>query len=190
MAPAAQNTSPNHSRAALHAPLQPAEKDFRQKCSASLSLVEIAIYSLLGILLSATALLGLVGAGHLLWLGMRDWSGTSFIFLLIDRLLFILMLVEILHTVGISIRSHMLVIEPFLIVGLIATIRRMLVLTLQAASLTTGANWSEKGKPLFQASMIELSILGFLIIVLVAGIYALRRTRPEEQAAALAEFTE
>jgi hypothetical protein len=45
--------------------------------------------------------------------------------------------VEILYTVQISIRSHRLVIaEPFLIVGLIASIRRMLVITLEAATLS------------------------------------------------------
>jgi hypothetical protein len=36
------------------------------------------------------------------------------------------MIVEILHTVRISLRSHILVAEPFLIVGLIAAVRRIL----------------------------------------------------------------
>ena len=48
----------------------------------------------------------------------------------------VLMLVEILHTVRISIRSHFLVTEPFLVLGLIAAIRRILVITLEAANLT------------------------------------------------------
>ncbi|HYL15245.1 MAG TPA: phosphate-starvation-inducible PsiE family protein [Terriglobales bacterium] len=54
----------------------------------------------------------------------------------LDQLLVVLMLVEILHTVRISIRSHILVTEPFLIVGLIASLRRSLVITLEAATLT------------------------------------------------------
>jgi hypothetical protein len=37
--------------------------------------------------------------------------------------------------VRISIRSHVLVTEPFLIVGLIASIRRILVITLEASTL-------------------------------------------------------
>jgi len=41
-----------------------------------------------------------------------------------EQLLIVLMLVEILHTVRISIRSHkLMIVEPFLIVGLIASIR-------------------------------------------------------------------
>jgi hypothetical protein len=53
----------------------------------------------------------------------------------IDRLLVVLVLVEISQTVRFSIRSHTLVTEPFLVVGLIATIRRVLVVTLDAANL-------------------------------------------------------
>ena len=48
----------------------------------------------------------------------------------LDQLLFVLVLVEILHTVRISIRAHEILIEPFLIVGLIASIRRVLVITM------------------------------------------------------------
>jgi hypothetical protein len=53
----------------------------------------------------------------------------------IDRLLVVLVLVEILHTVRFSIRLDTLVTELFLVVGLIATVRRMLVVTLDAANL-------------------------------------------------------
>ena len=63
---------------------------------------------------------------------LKDWTGTEAIFELIDRLLLVLMLLEILHTLRISIRSHALVVEPFLVVGLIASIRRILVLGMQA----------------------------------------------------------
>lgn len=54
----------------------------------------------------------------------------------LDQLLFVLVLVEILHTVRISIRAQEILIEPFLIVGLIASVRRVLVITMQAAKLT------------------------------------------------------
>ena len=44
---------------------------------------------------------------------------------LLDRILLILMIVEILYTVQVSFREHALVPEPFLIVGLIAVVRRL-----------------------------------------------------------------
>jgi len=59
------------------------------------------------------------------------------------------MLVEILHIVRISIRSHVLVIEPFLLVGLIASIRRILVIALQAATLTKESTWPTEGARTF-----------------------------------------
>jgi hypothetical protein len=59
----------------------------------------------------------------------------------------VLILVEILHTVRISIRSHILLAgEPFLVVGLIASIRRILIISLEMASLTREATWSGKGR--------------------------------------------
>src|SRR5271163_4061605 len=120
-----------------------------------LSLVEVLIYILLGTLLAVAAALGVAGAFSLVAGALRDWTGTEAIFELIDRLLLVLMLLEILHTLRISIRSHALVVEPFLIVGLIASIRRILVLGMQAEALTKKENWTGSGEQLFRASMIE-----------------------------------
>jgi len=81
--------------------------------------------------------------------------------------------------VRISIRSHILVIEPFLVVGLIASIRRILVITLEAAALTKEGHWvSEGASEVFRASMIELGLLGALVLVLVFAITLLRRYAP------------
>jgi hypothetical protein len=99
----------------------------------------------------------------------------------LDQLLLVLMLVEILHTVRISIHSHVLVTEPFLVVGLIASIRRMLVITLEAASLTKGGIWSSDGASIFRSSMYELGLLGVLILILVFSITLLRRYAPTEE---------
>jgi uncharacterized membrane protein (DUF373 family) len=113
---------------------------------------------------------------------MRHWSATSETLLVLDELLFVLMLVEILHTVRISIRSHVLVTEPFLVVGLIASIRRILVVTLEAATLTKEGAWTTEGASgIFHSSMIELGLLGVLILVLVVSITILRRYAPMER---------
>jgi uncharacterized membrane protein (DUF373 family) len=137
--------------------------------------LELAVYVALGVLLSLTALLALASAVMLLWAGVRDWGATNSIFQIIDRLLFIFMLIEILHTVRVSIRSRVLECEPFLIVGLIASIRRVLVITLKSSEVTQEANWSTQSESLFQSSMIELVVLGALILIIVVSIYLLRR---------------
>lgn len=143
-----------------------------------LSKAEVVIYSVLALLLFITALLTIANAGKLLWEGLEHWTIATQTLLVLDQLLVVLMLVEILHTVRISIRSHFLVTEPFLVVGLIASIRRVLVITLEAATLTKGGTWSTEGASIFRASMTELGLLGLLILILVFSITLLRRYAP------------
>ncbi len=135
---------------------------------------EHVTYLVLGLMLTIALVLAIAGAARLLVVGLGDWSGTDAIFHLIDRLLFVLMLVEILHTVGASFRSGTLVCEPFLIVGLIACIRRILVITLETSQVTQPERWSGADAGLFHASMLELGILGGLIVVLVGSVYVIR----------------
>ncbi len=140
---------------------------------------ELIIYSVLAVLLSITALVAIVGAGKLLWDALSHWTIATETLRVLDQLLLVLMLVEILHTVRISIRSHILfTAEPFLIVGLIASIRRILVITLEAATLTKEGKWSTEAASIFRASMIELGLLGLLILILVFSIMLLRRRAP------------
>lgn len=142
--------------------------------------VETTIYMVLGVFLGATAILAIVGCLHLFVAGIRDLSGTTAIFVLIDRLLLVLMLAELLHTVRISIRSHSLFVEPFLVIGLIATIRRSLVLTLHAEDFTRNAVWSPDIQSHFHAAAIEAAILALMISVLVVSIYVIRKTKVTE----------
>ena len=142
---------------------------------------EVAILTILAVLISITAFAVIAGSCKLLWDVFRQWmtaADTQLVLRILDQLLVVLMLVEILHTVRISIRSHVLVTEPFLVVALIASIRRMLVITLQAATLTKEGKWLPEGATIFRASMIELGLLGMLLLVLVVCIALLRRYAP------------
>jgi len=107
----------------------------------------------------------------------RAWGGAEQIVITIDRLLFVLMLLEILHTVRVSVRDGTLTPEPFLVVGLIASIRRILVITLGSSQATQPGNWTPDIREQFNASMLELGVLGLLILVMVLAIYLLRRAR-------------
>jgi uncharacterized membrane protein (DUF373 family) len=156
----------------------PSENRFQRLSSESLSLVEVVIYAALGVILSLAAIFALFSACQALWQGLAAGASTKTVVEVIDRLLVVLVLVEILHTVRISVRSHTLVTEPFLIVGLIATIRRMLVITLDAANLTNAANWAADGQARLRASMFELGLEGVIVIVLVISIYILRKSPP------------
>jgi hypothetical protein len=140
---------------------------------------EVVIYSILAVLLATTALVTIATAGEILWLGLSHWTIAAQTLKVLNELLIVLMLVEILHTVRISIRSHILVTEPFLIIGLIAAIRRILVVTLEAATLTKEGVWTTEGASgIFRSSMFELGLLGLLVLVFVVSITILRRYAP------------
>src|SRR5712672_2916083 len=140
---------------------------------------EVAIYVILAVLLTITALVTILGAGQLLWQSIVRWTVSTEILRVLDQLLLVLMLVEILHTVRITVRSHIvLAAEPFLVVGLIASIRRILVISLEMSALTKAGNWAPDGESIFRASMIELGILVVLVLVLVFSITLLRRYAP------------
>ena len=139
--------------------------------------IELFVYVALGIVLSVTSVLALGSAALLLLEGIRDWSSTGPIFLIVDRLMFVLMLIEILHTVRGSVRSGELTPEPFLIVGLIASIRNVLVITLKSSGVTSEGHGSIEGEMLLRSSIVELGVLGALILIFVVSIYLLRRRR-------------
>jgi hypothetical protein len=156
------------------------EQKLRHHFGDYLSKAEVFVYSLLAILLFITAMATIANAGKMLWQAVGHWTIATDTLLVLDQLLIVLMMVEIMHTVRISIHSHVLVTEPFLVVGLIASIRRMLVITLEAASLTKGGAWSADGASIFRGNMMELGLLGLLILTLVFSITLLRRYAPEK----------
>lgn len=156
-----------------------AEHGVRHHFDHYLSQAEIVIYSILALLLSVTTLVTIATAFQILWTDLRNWTVAEQSLRVLNQLLIVLMLVEILHTVRISIRSHVLVTEPFLIVGLIASIRRILVITLEAATLTKEGGWATEGSSaIFHSSMLELGLLGLMVLVLVVSIVLLRRYAP------------
>src|SRR5690349_13824727 len=140
---------------------------------------ELVIYHIVAILLSVSAAAAMAYAAATLWKGVAHWSIATETLRVLDQLLVVLMLVEILHTIRISIRSNILfAAEPFLVVGLIASIRRVLIISLELTNLTRDGRWSTDGSSIFHASMIELGLLVILIPVIVLSITLLRRGAP------------
>jgi uncharacterized membrane protein (DUF373 family) len=160
-----------------------AEDKLRHHFDYYLGKTEIVIYTVLAVMLAIAAFVTIATAGQILWIGLNHWTVAVQSLKVLDQLLIVLMLVEILHTVRISIRSHVLVTEPVLIVGLIASIRRILVITLEAASTLTkdGAWATESSSGIFHSSMIELGLLGLLVLVLVVSIAILRHYAPSSK---------
>jgi len=83
-----------------------AEERSRTHFGDYLSRAETGIYSILAVLLCITALAAIAGAGKQLWDGLSHWPLALETLAVLNQLLIVLMLVEILHTVRVSIRSH------------------------------------------------------------------------------------
>jgi uncharacterized membrane protein (DUF373 family) len=75
---------------------------------------------------------------------------------LLDQVLLVLILVEIVHTVVLSLRAHRLAAQPFIIVGLVAVIRRILFVLSSEVKVDT----------------TELGLLILMLIAFVASFLA------------------
>src|SRR4051812_25415197 len=92
-------------------------------------IVEDVVYIGLGVLLAVTLItllaISYASFGH----AVAGRTVSDGIVGLLDQILLVLLMVELLYTVQLSFRAHALLPEPFLLVGLISAIRRVLVLT-------------------------------------------------------------
>ncbi|MGB8648667.1 MAG: phosphate-starvation-inducible PsiE family protein [Anaerolineae bacterium] len=89
---------------------------------------------------------------------------------ILDSVLLVMMTMEIVYTVAVSLESHQLVAEPFLIIGAIAAIRRMLVITAESTKV-------EASNPAqFFNLLIELGLLALIVVAMAISIYVLRRS--------------
>jgi hypothetical protein len=133
--------------------------------------IEDVVYVGLGVLLAGCALTLLVSGGLAFWQRLLAGTLPGNIVELLDRLLLILLVIEVMYTVQVSFREHSLAPEPFLIVGLIAVVRRLLVVTAELPRVL------EKADPvLFRQVSIELALLALMITALVASLVLLRRS--------------
>jgi len=122
------------------------------------------IYLGAGAILAAAAVALLVSAVvEMVEVAMRDSTMRAIIHLL-DRVLLALMLAEVIYTVTGIARRRRLDVEPFLIIGVIAAVRRMLVITAEASESMDLAD------PHFQAVLSELALLGLLILALAVSL--------------------
>ena len=146
--------------------------DTREWVARAFTRVEDVVYVGIGLLLAASALALLVATGATFVRSLLEGVLTGRVVALLDQILLVFMIVEILYTVQVSFREHVLVPEPFLIVGLIAGIRRVLVLTAEFGDLLT------RGGTVFQNAMLELGLLTVMILALVAALVLVRKRSP------------
>ncbi len=144
----------------------------REWVARAFSRVEDVVYVALGVLLAASAIALLASAGLAFARSVADGEVAGRLVAILDQLLLVLMIIEILYTVQISFREHALMPEPFLVVGLIAGIRRVLVITAELSNL------AQQDTELFRHAMLELGLLTVMVLALVGALGIVRRRAP------------
>jgi hypothetical protein len=133
--------------------------------------IESVVLYAIAIVLILLAILLLASTVYALYVAVATGHVQNQAVQILDSVLLVMMTMEIVYTVALSIESHRLIAEPFLVVGAIAAIRRMLVITAQSAA-TEALNAQA-----INATLIELGLLAFTVLVIAVSIYILRRSQ-------------
>jgi uncharacterized membrane protein (DUF373 family) len=93
----------------------------------------------------------------------------------LDALLLVFVLVELLAAVRATLSQRRLVAEPFVVVGMIATIKEIIVASIRAKDAL------EHNHEEFRLAMLEIGVLGGLLLALAIALYLVRRKEREPE---------
>ena len=143
----------------------------KQRATALLERIDEVIYGIIAIFLIITAFLTFYSVTLSILDYFHDADSRHAVVIILDKLMLTLMVLEILYTVRLSFESHSLSAEPFLVVGILAAIRRILVISVESGYLIT------VGQDGFIELMAEIGILTLLVLLFVVAIILLRRNK-------------
>ena len=147
-----------------------------------LRIAENVVYSFAGVLLAAGAVIVLATVTWHLVMDVTKGVEKG-VTAALDGLLLVFILLELLAGVRATMKEKKLVAEPFLIVGIIASIKEIVILTLESKEIYETENAA------FDNAMIEIGVLAGVILLLSFASYLVRRKErePEEEEEADAE---
>ena len=145
------------------------QKPWTSQAAKVLGMAESVVLVLIGVALVLVAVLLLYSSMYDLNEAVREGPGAieHKAIEILNTVLLVMMTMEIVYTVAISLQSHTLNAEPFLIIGVIAGIRRTLVIT--ATSTDQEANPER-----FHNMLVELGLLAATVLALAAAIWIFR----------------
>lgn len=151
---------------------QPSEPRFTVAVRTSFAWIEESLYVIVGLALLIAAVLVVVGTVSGLVSSIRARQGAVDIgIVLLDRILLMLIVAELIHTLRFVVLRGKIVVEPFLFVGLIAVVRRVLIITAELEKQAPGGH-------ALTNQLLQLGLLGFLALALAVAIYLVRRSGP------------
>jgi uncharacterized membrane protein (DUF373 family) len=139
-----------------------------------LVVVEDVIYVSIAALLALAAGVVLVQSGIELVKGAKESDPNSLVTLL-DSLLLVFIFVELLYAVRTTLKERQIVAEPFLIAGILASIKEIIVLSVTAAD-----EYIDQG-PEFARAMVEIGLLAGTVLLLSATAVLLRKKEKEPE---------
>ena len=145
------------------------EEDRQRFADRVLGMLEDAVYWAIAVVLVVGSVALLIAQFNTM-LRLRNTPATTVMIEILDGLLLIFIFVELLYAVRSCLRSHEIVAEPFLIVGILAGIKEIVVLSVEAATLL------DKG-PDFSRAVVEIGVLGGVVLVLALAAFVLRERR-------------
>jgi uncharacterized membrane protein (DUF373 family) len=132
---------------------------------------EFVLYAAVGMLLAAAAAFILAGTvSGLVGTALHHRGGVDAGVVVLDRILLTLIIAELVYTLRFVVQTHEIAVEPFLYIGLIAVVRRILIVTAQL----------ERGPTAGRAAtnlLLELGVLGLLVPALAVAVGLVRRTK-------------
>ncbi len=145
------------------------QSDQHDRLPRALTLAEDGIYLAVGVVLGATSLVIIHSTFWVFIEAVRMGEIIARSVEILDSMLLVLLIVEIIHTIRVSIAERALVAEPFLVVALIAAIRRMLILLVEAKEFLP------RQEHLFERVLWEMGVLIALVLVIVGSLVLLKR---------------
>ncbi len=141
-----------------------------------LVVAENVVYALVGGLLAAGAVMVLVAVTFHLVTDVSEGVEKG-ITAALDGMLLVFILLELLAAVRTTMKEKKLVAEPFLVVGIIAAIKEIVVLTLESKDISRTDNGA------FRNTMVEIGVLGGAILLIALASFLVRRKErePEEE---------
>ena len=124
----------------------------------------------LALIVGGTILLGVVVYDFVRDLGQGPF--TVAVLDLLSGLLLVFIFTELITTIRVVIARRRMVVEPFLIVGIVAAVRRLIVISAEAENLL--------GTAQFRDLMLEIAILAGTVLLLGATVLLLRIKRAED----------
>ncbi len=140
--------------------------------NALLAVAEDVIYVGIAVLLAVAAVVLLISAAADLFDLGGEQSASQVVLHVLDTLLLVFIVVELLFAVRVILGKREVVAEPFLVVGIIASIKEIIVLSVEAADYV-----GEGDK--FIHAITEVGVLGVLVLILAVAAIMLRAKERE-----------